>query len=185
MTPLPSPTYSPRAVWLHWLTAGLILFQWFFGRNIDWFAAGPDRINARSFHMLVGLVVLVFVAQRIWRRFSHPVAPASDGPRWARAAAVATHWSLYALVLAVLLAGLFTVWARGDSIFGLFKVPAFDPAHRALRHQAGDFHGLLANIVLGLAAFHALAALVHEAVWKDGALGRMIPVLRKPQARPS
>lgn len=179
MTRTPSPTYGPRAVWLHWLTAGLILFQWIFGRNIDWFHAGPERVDARSVHMLVGLVVLAFVVWRIWRRFSHPVALASAGPGWARAAAFATHWSLYALVLALLLAGVFTAWVRGDSIFGLFEIPAFDPAHRELRHQVGRFHGLLANLVLWLAAFHALAALAHEGVWRDGVLGRMIPVLRK------
>jgi cytochrome b561 len=175
----PSSPYSTRAVWLHWLTAALILLQWYMGRNLDWFPPPTVRMYARSTHMLIGLAVLAIVAERIWRRFRKPVAHPPGGPRWANDAATAVHWALYALVVAVILAGLVTVWMRGDPIFGLFRVPAFDPSHKEYRRIAGDFHGLLANILLGAAAFHALAALVHEWAWKDGVLARMIPVLRR------
>jgi len=35
--------------------------------------------------------------------------------------------------------------------------------------------GLAANVLLGLALFHAAAALVHHYFWQDGVLGRMLP----------
>ena len=35
------------------------------------------------------------------------------------------------------------------------------------------------NLLLGVAGFHALAAVVHALAWKDGVLGRMIPALRR------
>ncbi|HEY4030642.1 MAG TPA: cytochrome b/b6 domain-containing protein [Caulobacteraceae bacterium] len=171
--------YSRRAVWLHWLTAGLILLQWVLGRELDWFHAGPPRVFARSFHMLVGLVVLAFILERVWRRLRHPVAHAAGGPPIANRAAIAVHWALYLLVVFVILVGVVLVWVRGDQVFGLFKVPAFDPKHREYRRMVGDFHGLVANVILAVAGCHALAALVHEGVWRDGVLARMVPLLRR------
>jgi cytochrome b561 len=163
----------------HWITAALVLVLWVFGRNLDLFPHGDIRMQARSVHMLFGLVVLAVILERIWRRFHHPVAPPHGSPQWANRAAALMHLALYILVLAVIVVGLGTEWARGDRIFGLFKVTAFDPTHPAVRREWGDVHGLLANILLCLALAHAFAAVAHEFVWRDGVLSRMIPALRR------
>lgn len=65
------------------------------------------------------------------------------------------------------------VWARGDSIFGLFTVPAL--AGGVWRDQALELHGAIATAILVLAGLHASAALVHRYVWHDGVLARMLP----------
>jgi cytochrome b561 len=44
-----------------------------------------------------------------------------------------------------------------------------------MRRPITQWHGLAANILLGLALFHAAAALVHHYLWRDGVLGRMLP----------
>ena len=67
------------------------------------------------------------------------------------------------------------MWVRGDTLFNLFKITAFDPDNKALRRTVGDLHGLCANAVLILAACHACAGLFHHYVWKDGVLQRMLP----------
>ena len=70
--------------------------------------------------------------------------------------------------------GLFLVWVRGDSFFGLFTVPAFDPGNKALRHNIEELHGTIA-IILILAGLHAAASLIHHYLWHDNVLRRMLP----------
>ncbi|MFD2270102.1 cytochrome b [Undibacterium arcticum] len=71
--------------------------------------------------------------------------------------------------------GVANVWVRGDTLFNLFTVPAFDPANKALVHQVEDLHQLAAYLVLILAVLHAGAALLHHYVLKDAVLRRMLP----------
>ena len=85
------------------------------------------------------------------------------------------HGLLYLLLAAVLVLGVANVWVRGDSIFGLFKVPAFDPTDRALRRTVGGLHELSVNLLLVLGGLHALAGLFHHVVLKDQVLRRMLP----------
>ena len=82
---------------------------------------------------------------------------------------------MYALVISILLPGLSTVWAQGDSIYGLFSIPSYDPASLDFGDQVANVHGTTVNILLILVAIHACAALVHQFVWKDGLLRRMLP----------
>lgn len=87
-----------------------------------------------------------------------------------------THWVLYCgLIFAALVLGLANVWVRGDSLFNLFAVPAYDPGNRALRRLIGGWHALAANGIMILAGLHAAAALFHHYVLRDGVLRRMLP----------
>ena len=88
--------------------------------------------------------------------------------------AKATHWGLYALVGAMVAAGLFLTWTRGDSLFNLVKIPAYDPGNRALTHQVQEIHATIGYLILAVAGLHAAAALVHHFVWRDGVLNRML-----------
>jgi cytochrome b561 len=103
--------------------------------------------------------------------------PAADAGIKGRAA-VAVHYALYLLLLGVVAIGITAVWFRGDTLFGLFTVPAFDPTDRVLRRNAVELHGLLANVLLFTSAFHAAAAVWHHVALKDGVLRRMWPGLR-------
>jgi cytochrome b561 len=84
-------------------------------------------------------------------------------------------------MFATLCLGIFCTWARGDSIFGLFRIPAFDPGNRELRHDAVEWHELAANTLLAVAALHALAALWHQFVRRDGLIDRMRFAPRPPR----
>ena len=165
--------YDRLTVLLHWLVAALVALQWLGAQTIDWFPSGWQRIDARSAHITSGLILLLLVAARVvWRATRGRRLPPADRPAL-HAVAKATHWTLYALLAGTLALGLMNVWVRGDVIWNLFTVPAYDPANRTLRHQVGDLHGLAANLILILAGIHAGAALVHRLVWRDGVLGRM------------
>ena len=89
--------------------------------------------------------------------------------------AKATHWSLYALLAAMLVAGLALAWTRGDNLFNLFSIPKFDPGNKALPDQVRDVHAFIGWIIVAVAGLHASAALFHRYVMRDGVLGRMLP----------
>lgn len=170
-------SYDFRTILFHWLTLGLIAAQWILAQVIDDFAEGAPRVAARSTHILLGLVILAVVAGRIiWRGTQGRRLPAADRGSL-HVLAKATHWGMYALILVALLLGLLTAWTQGDSIYGLFSIPAYDPANQDLGDQVAGVHGTIVTILLILAGVHASAALVHQYVWRDNLLRRMIPRL--------
>jgi len=87
------------------------------------------------------------------------------------------HVALYICLLATVALGVANVWIRGDNLFYLYKVPAFDPGNKVLRATVEDYHAYAANLLLILAGLHAVAGLVHQYILKDGVLGRMFPAM--------
>jgi cytochrome b561 len=177
-------TYDSRTIVLHWATAVLVLGLWALGQCIDLFPQDAPRIAARSVHITLGLALALLLAARLaWRvRAGVKLGAASTGI--VGRLAVGGHHLLYVLLCAVVLMGMACVWIRGDTLFNLFTVPAFDPGNKALRHDAVELHGLLANTLLGVAALHAAAAIWHHRVLKDGVLRRMWPALQVGSKRP-
>jgi cytochrome b561 len=176
VTPKATP-YDRTTILLHWMTAFLVIEQWLSAQIIDDFS-GYWRIFVRSLHITLGIILaLVLIARIVWRSSSGRRLAASDPPLL-EAVAKATHWGLYLLMAVAVGLGMFYTWVRGDHVFGLFTLPAFDPGNKALRHQIGDLHGTIANIILIVAGIHAFAALFHHYIWRDRLLARMIPGLR-------
>ena len=169
-----APRYDRGTIALHWLTAALVVVMWLIAQFIDDFQPA-GRIYARSSHILLGLLLIgVLVVRLVWRATGgRKLPPAATGPM--QVAATAVHYVLYALLIALLAAGVANALVRGDNILNLYQLTSIAPGNTALRHNVEDVHGLLANAILILAGLHAAAALVHHFVWKDQVLRRMIP----------
>ena len=167
--------YDGRTMFFHWATAVLVVAQWLGAQTIDWFPRGSLRVDARSIHIIFGVVLAVLLVARIaWRLTEGRRLPLADKGA-VNVLAKATHWGLYALLVAMVLLGFAVVWTQGDSIFNLFSVPAYDPKNPDLGEQMQGIHGTIGWIILALAGVHATAALVHRYLWRDGVLGRMLP----------
>ncbi len=173
---LEARSYDGGTILFHWLVAALIAGQWLGAHAIDWFPRGDPRTFARSLHILFGTALGVVIVARLGWRFTggRRLPPADRGPLRLLAASVQA--LLYLLVIATVTLGLLNALARGDSLFDIASLPklALDPN---ARRQIGELHGLCANAILIVAAVHTGAALVHQCVWRDGLLGRMIPAL--------
>lgn len=166
--------YDRRSITLHWLTAMLVAALWIVGQTIDWFPKGNPRIFARSLHISFGAALALLVVYRIWWRLSAGAHVPPPGAGWLDKVAALTHTLLYLSLISVLILGVTNAWVRGDILFNLLTIPAFDPGNKELRETIEDWHGLAANFLLFLAFFHAAAGLLHHFVFKDGVLRRML-----------
>lgn len=163
---------------IHWLTAMLIVLGWMLGTFGDALprAAQPGGL---FIHISAGLAVLALLVVRIgWRVFDPPPLPETTRlGRWGGVAATLGHFGLYALLLAVPVAGIVLQLARGDAVpvFGLFDIASPWTADRAFARSVKEIHNILANMLVILAALHAAAAIFHTVVLRDRTLRRMLP----------
>ena len=170
-----SQNYDTRSIALHWATAALVIVLWCLGQTIDWFPKGTPRLAARSTHICIGVAIgLILFYRIVWRATEGRRLPAAGSPVVA-ALSKFVHVMLYATLVATVILGIANTWVRGDNIFNLFTVPAFDPGNKVLRGQVEDLHSWLANFLVILAGIHAAAGLTHHFLWKDGVLRRMLP----------
>jgi cytochrome b561 len=87
-----------------------------------------------------------------------------------------SHWTLYALLVAVPFVGIVFELKRGNALpmFG-WELASPWPADRALARSLLTVHYYLANTLLILAGVHAAAALIHHYALRDQTLLRMLP----------
>lgn len=173
--------YDRVAISLHWLTALLVLVQFFMAISWDAFA-DETRHTMEEVHVSLGLLLaVVIVARLIWRWIpGHQRSSLNAG--WMRIASKAAHYLLYLLLVAQVALGFGWRWAQGHSVdfFGLFGIPGpYGELGRPVRHVFHDLHEKIAWVIVILALVHALAALYHHYVLKDRVLERMLPAVRR------
>ncbi len=167
--------YDPTTVWLHWISVSLIVALWVIGQTGDWFPRGPLRDTVWSIHVTLGFATAFVLLTRIaWRaHFGRVLPPADSGTLYV--IAKATHYTLYALLGLVVVAGIIDASYRGFNVYGIWSVPRFGSGDAATRHSINEWHELAANALILVAAVHAVAALGHHYVWRDHLLDRMRP----------
>ncbi|MBL9073500.1 cytochrome b/b6 domain-containing protein [Tabrizicola sp.] len=148
--------YSGIQIALHWLIAVLILAAWLSGEGAEEAMEAAENGGVLGFvpHVAFGLAILLLVVVRILVRLSRgaPTAPGTPGSLSVMAADWG-HRLIYLLMVAVPLGG--------ASVFFLGL-------------EVGEIHSLAANILMLVVLGHALMALYHQYVLKDGLLRRMM-----------
>ena len=149
--------YSGLQIALHWLIAILIPLAWLSSEGAEeaWDAI-EDGAAAPAFvpHVAFGLAILALVLVRLIVRLRRgvPEAPGVPGSLQVKAADWG-HRLIYLLMIMVPLGGI-SIWFGGM--------------------DNGDVHGLFANVLMLVVLGHALVALYHQYVVKDGLLRRMM-----------
>lgn len=178
MQPTSATEYSAITRVLHWTVAlliiGLIWLGWWMV-DLSYY----DRWYNRSLelHKSLGMAVLAVAAVKIaWVVYEGKPAFADTMQPWERAAATAVHHLFYLLMLLIPVTGYVISTSAGDgiSIFGLFEVPAVLPASETMRDIAIELHFWLSYATLALVVVHALAALKHQFIDRDGTLRRIL-----------
>lgn len=147
----------------------------------DWFAK-PTQESMQSLHVSLGILLAAAVVARIiWRLIpGHQRSSPEEG--WVRIASKAVHYALYLLLIAQAALGFSFRWAQREplSFFGLFAIPSpLGVVDKATRHQLHDLHDKVGWAIVIVAFAHALGALYHHYIVKDGVLGRMLPLMRR------
>lgn len=175
VTPAKDARYDPTTIWLHWTMAGLIVVLWVIGQTADWAPRGPFRTGLWSVHVLLGFATGFVLLMRItWRaHFGRVLPPADTGVLYVLART--THYTLYVLLCAVIVLGIVDASYRGFNLFGIWSLPQFGSGDTATRRSINEWHELAANLTILVAFLHAMAALVHQYVWRDRLLDRMRP----------
>ena len=159
---------------LHWTMAAMILTMLFVG--VGMVASVSQRPWLIDLHRPLGIAILVLVVVRLVNRLRHrpPPLPA-DVPRWQAFAAQASHWLLYALMLAMPLAGWAMLSAGGYpvALFGDVRLPAIVSPDPALYAWLRAAHGWAARLLFATVLLHVAAALYHAWVRRDGVFGSM------------
>jgi cytochrome b561 len=178
--------YGAVAQAFHWATAILVLVAFIYGPGgSEQGVYSTARNFDRQLHETLGLCVLALVATRVlWRMVdTRPDPP--QVPRWMGFATKAVQGALYLLLFALPFTAIAGAWLEGHPLTLLAGVEI--PSLLKGSHDAGAtiarIHTWLGNAILWLAGFHALAALYHHFVLRDGALASMLPrslPLRQP-----
>jgi cytochrome b561 len=174
--PKPVHRYRPVAVVLHWSMAAFILFTGILGLFLDdWPKA--SKLFWINIHAQVGLLVLVLLAARIWWRATQPPpALPPEVSELSRRVSHPAHMLIYVLMLITPLVGIVAfVWHGRVFDYGLFSVDLGVKVNSPVYHQAEDIHLWLTYGLFALVAGHAVAALWHHFVARDGVLLRMLP----------
>ncbi|HUY04910.1 MAG TPA: cytochrome b/b6 domain-containing protein [Rhodocyclaceae bacterium] len=170
--------YGPVAQAFHWATAILVLIAFIYGPGgSEQRLYSPARDFDRQLHESLGLCVLALVVLRVlWRMVdTRPEPPQLS--RWLGIAALAVQEALYLLLFALPFTAIAGAWLEGHPLTLLAGVKI--PSPLGISHGAGatiaTIHTWLGDAILWLAGFHALAALYHHLVLKDGVLASMLP----------
>lgn len=168
--------YDSTAIHLHWILAILIGAQFAFGLLLDkW--PNATKLYYVNLHFMSGFLILALLLVRLGWRATHTPPPLPDDvDAFSRKASTPTHWLMYLILLALPVAGVIAaVWHARVFNFGLFAIDFGVKNNRAVYPLFEDIHGYLAYAIIGLACLHALAALWHHFIRRDGVLLRMWP----------
>jgi cytochrome b561 len=170
--------YGRVAQAFHWVTAILVVAAYIYGPGgSEQRVYSPVRDFERQLHETLGMCVFALVVMRVlWRTIDvHPEPP--QVPRWMGVAAKAAHYALYLLLVSLPLTAISGAWLEGHPLTLLAGVEI--APFSALYHDAGatiaTVHTWLGDAILWVAGLHALAALYHHIVLKDGVLASMLP----------
>ncbi len=124
-------------------------------------------------HMGIGVFILILMLLRlIMRLITSKPPPAETGNAALNIVGRATHWALYALVIALAASGIAIANMAGLPEIVFFGADTPLPADfNDLAPRAA--HGVIANILMLVIAAHMAGFLYHQFIRKDGLIGRM------------
>lgn len=166
--------YPPAVRFIHWLSVLLVLVAYLTGESAEALEEGGG--GGASWHVLAGLgLLLLFVPRllaRLWVRGPRPPAAAAE-----RVMTAAVHVALLLFVVVQPSLGVLTVWAEGHALavpFTSLQLPPLLALGDGWEDALEEAHETLGNAFYAVIGLHALAALWHQFVRRDGVLRRML-----------
>jgi len=178
-TGLRAVRYRKIVMWIHWITALLVVTQVVIGFLFaEFMERGPARSDVLAWHKTLGATILLLALVRLAVRLLNPPPPyPSDYPRWQRFLAVWNHRLFYIMLIALPLTGLAAVsgravngWVPLQLGLKLPAIPGIGP-----ENEFGDIHVVLVWTTLALVVLHVSAALYNQLWSPTNVADRMWP----------
>ena len=160
---------------LHWLMAILILAMLYVGAGMV-STASARYPQLLAWHRPLGIAVLILALLRLGVRLTHRPPPLpGDLPVLQAVAAKASHYVLYALMIAMPLIGWAMLSAGGYPIVLLWGIhlPPIAPVSAPLHALLWTAHQYLALAFFALILLHLAAGLFHTLIRRDGVFESM------------
>lgn len=177
-----SSRYDGFAQALHWLTAIFVIVAWSLGEFDEVLPKGSGRAAGLFIHISIGLAILAMLVVRIpWQvAYKPPPQETTFGEWmtvWTDPAARIAHFTMYVLLVAVPITGIVLQFARGDAlpIWGIGAIASPWTYDKSFAHNIKEIHEVLANALIFVAGFHAVAVFIHHFVFRDPTFFRMLP----------
>ncbi|MDE2280950.1 MAG: cytochrome b [Xanthomonadaceae bacterium] len=171
---------------LHWLMAVMILAMLFIG--IGMVSSVSERHAwLLRIHKPLGIAILLLAVVRLAVRLRHPPPPLpADLPTLQKLAARASHWLLYALMIAMPLVGWAMLSAGGYPVMlsDSLRLPAIFPTNATAFAILRHLHTWLAMLLFLTFLAHLGAALYHGLIRRDGVLASIAVHRRETPAPP-
>jgi cytochrome b561 len=171
--------YSAGQKALHWTMALIIVLMVPVGILMaEVLSDGAVKNTLYELHKSFGITVFSLALLRIalrWTRGAPPLVPGL--PAWQRAAAYASHYAMYILVVIVPLTGWAATSACCAPVNLFWTFPVTLPVSGGMERGEAIFavHRALALTLAGIVLVHASAALHHHFARRDPTLRRMLP----------
>lgn len=171
--------YRKIVMWIHWITAILVVMQVYIGFTFHDLPRGtPERAFVFGWHKTWGVLILLLALARLAVRLMNPPPPfPSDYPKWRRMIAVWNHRLFYFLLILLPLTGLAAVSGRAEGGWVPLQLGLSVPAIPGIpkENEFHEVHELLVWVTLALLALHVTAALYNQFVYQGSVAGRMWP----------
>ena len=179
--------YKSIVVWIHWITAAVVVAQVIVGFTFHRFLeeGTPERMEMFTWHRTLGATILVLALIRLAVRLMNPPPPyPANFPKWERFLAVWNHRLFYVLLIALPLTGLLAVSGRAEGGLVSLKFGLALPAIPGIpeENSFGETHELLVYITLALVVLHVGAALWNQFRSETNVADRMPPFRRSDRA---
>lgn len=188
--------YTHAAMLLHWLTALIIISQYFIAPFMTWLTISEAslKFSLYQLHKSFGITILLLTMVRVlWWFFNrHPPAMPTLS-HLERRLSKGMHLILYGFMFAVPLLG----WAMVSAsplhiptlLFGKFTWPHISffqslADSRSAEALLKSLHQGAAYFMLVLLLFHIFAALRHQFILRDGLIYRILPAHKNTDWKP-
>lgn len=184
MTTRSTPRYDLLSQAFHWITAmavgvAFILGPEGFGRLMR---SGVDPATHLDIvvHESLGILVFTVTLLRLLWLAVRPTPPQTQPKGPMNTLATLAHVALWLMLLAVPLTALLTLASESSplTLLGGVRVEQLDaylPAALSDLADWGDVHSFLGDAIMAVAGLHAVAALYHHFMLKDGVMLSMLP----------
>jgi cytochrome b561 len=184
MNQQPASRYDGFSQVLHWVTAIIVTVAFIlgpggFGRLMRQ-GVDPATRNDIVWHESLGVLVLVLTVLRLAWLALRPAAPRFQMAKWMHLATRLMRIALWALLLALPVTAFLALGSEGHplTLLGgvrIDRMPFIAESRVAGLADWGEVHQFLGDSLMWLAGLHAMAAILHHVVLKDGVLLAMWP----------